>query len=230
MPFAFENFRGVVGDQLRLARGNHRVAVTGLALTLLTMIPSLSHQQVGGITYVEYPLICWLVMGVIRVSPAIPLNTRLARYIVEVARLGTAFEHLLANRLNTAACSASVARGRIKRLGMKLAVNSPDPFTALPPDLYSVIPPVPAAPPAFTYLATPPAAHNSTLEMFVGAGRTLQPLADAEPILQPRMSPPERLAGQGFDYFFTPALEQVQEAFPAAFRPLIDPIDVKLAC
>ena len=44
--------------------------------------------------------------------------------------------------------------------------------------------------------------------------------------MQPRMTPQDRLAGQGFDYFFTPALEQVQEAFPAAFRPLLDPIDL----
>ena len=111
MPFAFENFPGVVGDALRLARGDHRVALTGIALTLLTMIPSLPHQQAGGITYVEYPLICWLVMGVIRVSPAIPLNTRLARYIVHVVRLGVAFEHLLANELKTSACSVSGCQG-----------------------------------------------------------------------------------------------------------------------
>ena len=158
MPFAFEDFPGVIGDQLRTARGDHRVAVTGLALTLLTMIPSLFHQQVGGITFVEYPLLCWLLLGVIRVAPVIPPNTPLARYIVSVIRLGVAFEHLLANGLNTAACSMSVTRGRIKRLGMKLAVNEPGPYTAVPPDLYAVILPVPLAPPAFTYLATPLAA------------------------------------------------------------------------
>ena len=226
MPFAFTQHPGQIGDQLTIARGDHRAVVTGAALTLLTMITSLPHQQVGAVITIDFPFLCWLMLGVIRLSAHIAPNTNIAQCIVHVSRLGIALEHMLTNGLDTTPCSASVARTRVKRLGVQLAGADPIPFTILPGDLYLVVLPPPAVPPAVAPLAWPVTANVSTIGMFVGADLTMQPLADAEAIWQPRMLPNQRLAGQGFDFYYTPAVEALQASVPAALRPLLSPNDL----
>ena len=136
MPFAFTTHPGLIGDQLTIARVDHKAVVTGAALTLLTMITSLPYQQFGAVTTIDLPFLCWLLLGVIRLSNHIPPNTAIAQCIINVSRLGIALEHMLTNGLDTTPCSASVARTRVKRLGVQLAASDPTPFTALPGDLY----------------------------------------------------------------------------------------------
>ena len=190
------------------------------------MITSLPYQQLEAVTTIDLPFLCWLLLGVIRLSNHIPPNTAIAQCIIHVSRLGIALEHMLTNGLDTTPCSASVARIRVKRLGVQLAGSYPIPFTVLPMDLYPVVLPPPAPPPAIIQLAWPVTANVSTIDMFVGADLTMQPLADAEPIWQPRMFPNQRLAGQGFDFYYTPAVDALQATVPVALRPLLAPLDL----
>ena len=116
MPFAFTQHPGQNGDQLTIARGDHRAVVTGAALILLSMITSLPYQQVGAVVTIDFPFLCWLMLGVTSLSALIAPNTTIAQYIIHVSRLGIALEHVLTNGLDTTPCSASVARIRVKRL------------------------------------------------------------------------------------------------------------------
>ena len=47
------------------------------------------------------------------------------------------------------------------------------------------------------------------------------PLADAEPVLLPRVNPPERVAGGGFDFFFTPAVAIIDARMRGAMMQTI---------
>ena len=110
---------------------------TGPSVVLATMIPTFgARMHPDGSASFLLRQIQWLLLVVIRPGADIPLNTLLRDLIIDVGRLGAAFDMLVANRLDTSPCSPSVARARIKALGMRLAVGDPIPFTAMMVDLY----------------------------------------------------------------------------------------------
>ena len=96
--------------------------------------------QANGV--LRYPLVfvAWLLLPVIRPGNDVPDATLLADVILHVARLGVAFERCILGGLDTSACTPSVARARIKRLGLRLAVLDPAPFTAVNADWYPTVP------------------------------------------------------------------------------------------
>ena len=76
MPFDFEDFPGLGGIQLRLARGYHEVLITGSSLVLLNMTPDAKIYQAGNNTYCDLSYINWLLLPVLRLDSAIPAATR----------------------------------------------------------------------------------------------------------------------------------------------------------
>tara|TARA_B110001450_G_scaffold154698_1_gene144299 strand:+ start:611 stop:10615 length:10005 start_codon:yes stop_codon:yes gene_type:complete len=164
-----------------------------------------------------YPLVIifWLFLSIIRLGDDVPPAALLADFVVNVQRLGVAFERCIAGGLDLTPCSPSVARARIKRVGLKLAVGDAVPFTAVLADLYPCEP----SPPIGGVVqpnAVPAEAAVATYIWMVAGDGTLEPLADAEPILLPRIMPNERVAGCGFDFYFTAAVAASQVGMPAA--------------
>ena len=75
-----------------------------------------------------------------------------------------------------------------------------------------------------------PASHPNTaatalLLWFVANDGTFEPLSDAEPVLLPRVNPPERVAAGGFDYYFTPAVAIIDARMLAALLALLPVVD-----
>ena len=211
--------------QIRVARDDHPVDATGPAMGLSNMVPAVpAIAQANGA--LRYPLvfIYWLILPIVHWGADIPGGTVLADFLVGVERCGTALERCILGGLDMSPCTISVARARIKRLGIRLFQLDPAPFTAMFADLYPTTPTPPVAG------VVMPAAHPDTaaialLMWFVANDDTFEPLADAEPVLQPRVNPPERVAGGGFDFFFTPAVAIIDARMPAALLALLPVID-----
>ena len=105
------------------------------------MIPAFSATlQPDGSAIFQLRQIYWLLLVIIRPGADITVNERLVDYLIHVSRLGAAFDRLVQAQLNMTVCSPSVARARIKALGLRVALEDPIPFTAMAADLYAVIP------------------------------------------------------------------------------------------
>ena len=211
--------------QARINRGEHTVDASGPCMSLQTMVPSIiAMPQANGV--LRYPLVfvAWLLLPVIRPGNDVPDATLLADVILHVARLGVAFERCILGGLDTSACTPSVARARVKRLGLRLAVIDPAPFTAVNADWYPTVPTA-AVGGVVQPVAHPGEAAIALLLWMVGGDGTFEPLADAEAVLLPRVHPAERLAGCGFDYLFSPATQAVNATLPVGLVALIPVVD-----
>ena len=130
MPLDFEDFPGLGVAATRVNRADHPVDATGPATALHTMVPSIPGvvQPNGAL---RYPLvfISWLILPIIHPGNDIPNITPLGDFIVHAQRLGAALERCILGGLDTTACTASVARARIKRIGKRIYEIDPGPFT-----------------------------------------------------------------------------------------------------
>ena len=205
--------------------GDHPVDATGPCQALRTMVPAVP-PVILPTGELRYPLvfIYFLFLPIIHPGADIPDATMWVDFLVAVARCGVAFERCLLGGLDTSACTVSVARARLKRLGIRLFLADPAPFTAMFADLYPVTP-TPALLGAPQPQAVPPAAAVALLIWMVANDDTFELLADAEVVVQPRVDPAERVAGQGFDFYFTPALAISDAQMPAALLALVPVID-----
>ena len=68
--------------QLRVARANHDVIVTGPALVLATMVPGAPAQTVGGQLRFVLAFVDWLLLGIIHPGADIPIGTELAAFMI----------------------------------------------------------------------------------------------------------------------------------------------------
>ena len=127
MPMAFANIPGLAGFALVIARAAHNVICTGPSAVIATFIPEFRAipQPAGNAFAVALPRIMWLLLAIIRVAPGFPLGSLLVASMIHVQRLGAAFEACIAAGLNTSACSASVARKRIRRKAAELIASNP---------------------------------------------------------------------------------------------------------
>ena len=104
---------------------------------LSTMIPAVpAIAQANGL--LRYPLvfIYWLLLPIVHWGADIPDGTFVADFIIGIERCGTALERCILGGLDMSPCTVSVARARIKRLGVRIFQLDPAPFTALFADLY----------------------------------------------------------------------------------------------
>ena len=225
MPLDFEAFPGLNLGALRVARANHPVDATGPAAALNTMVPSIPGVALAN-GALRYPLefICWLFLPIVHPGNDIPVATALGDFIVHAQRFGVAFERCILGGLDTSACTASVARARIKRIGMRIFETDPAPFTSVFADLYPAEPSPPIAGLAQP-IAVPAEASAALLLWMTSSDGTFEPLGDAEPVLLPRLLPAERVAGCGFDFFFTTATTAAMAAFPAALIAVVPVAD-----
>ena len=140
MPFAFEDSPGLAGDNLRRARRLHDVQLTGPSVALSTMVPAFKPiMHADGSASILLRQAQWLLLGIICPGGDVDPDALLVDVIIHVNRLGVAFDRLVQGQLDTTACSPSVARARVKTLGMKLMLVDPAPFTARAADLYHTI-------------------------------------------------------------------------------------------
>ena len=141
MPLTFELFPGLGMAAIRVARADHPVDATGPAMGLANMIPAIPAVAQGN-GALRYPLvfIYWLLLPIVHWGPDIPDGTILADFIVGIGRCGTALERCILGGLDMSPCTVSVARARIKRLGIRLFALDPAAFTAVFADLYPTTP------------------------------------------------------------------------------------------
>ena len=221
MPLDFTLHLGLGPMALRAARGDHDVVVTGPSLALQRMIPSLS-PMINAAGLVMYPLqvVLWLILGVTRPGADIPAGTLMAEWVVHVQRLGAAFDRCILGGLDTSACTPSVARVRLKRLGARLFALDPAPFTVLNADLYATV----ASPPiagVVQPVCVPPEAAAALLLWFVSGDGTFEALGDIEPVALPRILPADRVNGGGLTFLFFPAVRYNDASMPAGLAALI---------
>ena len=118
MPIDFVAFPGIVAlANLRAARADHPVDLSGPALALQQLCPAIVGIPQGpGI--IRYPLVAvyWLILPVVRAGADIMPGVVLADFVVHAQRCGVAFERCLAGGLSVSPCTPSVARRRIKRV------------------------------------------------------------------------------------------------------------------
>ena len=232
MPLAFDNMPGLAGNMLVAARNEHDIVASGPCLVLGSFIPEF--QGVAGALantlLFAFWRVYWLLLAIIRPGPAFNRNTRLIAAAINVNRLGVAFEACIAQGLNTAACSASVARKRLRRKAAEVFLVNPAPFLAVAADLYNLImPPAPPVPVggAVAVGAIAPAnsvtASAATYEMPISGDGTFLPLADAEVILFPRFAVGDRGVGSGCDFFFETWRFQFTQTLPAVLANAIAP-------
>ena len=186
MPFDFVTLPGLTMQQQRAARGPHPIMVSGPALALSQMLPSLpGAPAAGGANALLWPCVVlyWLLLPVIHIGNDVPNGARMAEFLVHAQRLGVAFERLIVGGLRLEPCTPSVARARIKRLGIRLFMTDAAPFTAVFADFYPVEPTPPVGGVAQP-MAVPPEAAEAEVSWFVSADGTFERLADAEPIIQ----------------------------------------------
>ena len=124
MPLDFEAFAGLAGDALRTQRGAHAVFATGALVFLATMIPQFAAgtRAADGARIFALRHILWLGLAILRLGPDIPEMTSLFRYIINVTRIGAAFESLIGapGELDTSPCAPSVARRRMQRAAARV--------------------------------------------------------------------------------------------------------------
>ena len=157
MPLAFTAHPGLGMAAIRVARDDHPVDATGPAMGLRNMIPAIpAVPQANGA--LRYPLVFvyWLILPIVHWGADIPGGTVLADFIVGVERCGTALERCILGGLDMSPCTISVARARIKRLGVRIFQLDPAPFTVMFADLYPTTPTPPVAG------VVMPAAHPDT--------------------------------------------------------------------
>ena len=96
MPFDYTPHPGLNLQQTRQARGPHDVVVTGPALALATLLPSLPGvpQGAGALTW-PCVMIYWLFLPIIKPGGDYPNGTLLSDFLIHVSRLGVAFERFL---------------------------------------------------------------------------------------------------------------------------------------
>ena len=225
MPLDFLPQPGIAMMQARVNRADHAVDASGPCMSLQAMVPSIAPAQLAN-GLLRYPLvfIYWLLLPIIRPGADVPGATPLADFVLHVARLGVAFERCILGGLDTSPCTPSVARARIKKLGLRLVASDPGPFTAVFADWYPTVPTPPAGGVAQPG-AHPPEAAEALLLWLVGGDGSFEPLADAEAVILPRILPAERVAGCGFDFLFAPATAAVNATLPAALIALVPVVD-----
>ena len=209
MPLAFEDTPGLAGRRRLLARRDHDVYATGPSVALARMIPAFqAARNADGSFVFELRQILWLLLVIIRPGDDIPIDTLLKDAIVHVNRLGVALERLIACQLDLSPCSPSVARARIKLLGMAQSMIDPSYFTAAHADLYATL--------ADRVLGhtVPEEADAARLLSMVASDGTFQRLADAEVVISPRIDDSDRVAGCGLDFYFTGAREPTFQGMP----------------
>jgi hypothetical protein len=141
MPLDFEDVPGVIGNGLRLARRSHDVVATGPCVAIATMIPAFNAQmQLDGSAILQLRQVQWLLLVVIRPGDDLPAGLLVVDALVHVNRLGAAFERLVMGQLDTSPCSPSVARAKVKKLGMQLMIVDHIPFLAMTADIYASLP------------------------------------------------------------------------------------------
>ena len=237
MPLAFAAIPGLAGFPLVVARGLHPVEATGAAVVLATMVPAFLAIAGPGPAisfFFEFPQVYWLLLPAILADAGFPRNGDAVSMTVIVTRLGVAVECLIANGLNTAPCSPSVARKRIHRLAVTLRAGPlVAQFRALAAEAYMLeMPPLPAPPPpggavaGVVPAAASPTAAAALIGIFIGTDGSFTPLADAEPIMFPRFAVAQRGAGSGVDFFFEPWRASIVASLPAAMVAAIPDVDV----
>jgi hypothetical protein len=157
---------GVLGDDLREARGGHSVHLRGESLALLEMVPELAAVAVDAAPpnvntkVVPYGKVSWIISPtLIADREDLPLQPLVFRHVVEPLRLGIAFEVLRGTHgLDTTPCSMSVARARLAKLAKSARLIDPVPFTVPADEWYRVqLAPVGGAPmPAVPAVLAPP--------------------------------------------------------------------------
>ena len=157
MPFSWANIAGLGPDALRAARAQHPVFLTGTCLVLETVVPEfIAIAHANNSREYTFRQIYWLFMGVIHPGDDIPPAQLFYCCMIHVARLGTAFEDMLANGLDTTPCTPSVARARFRATGRERFSINPAPYIALAADLYPLeIPPAIAVPAGVAAVAAP---------------------------------------------------------------------------
>ena len=242
MPASFEHFVGLSDDQLRAARRDHDVHLTGASLALCVMVPSLSSSPgPGGATVVLLRDFFWLMLSACRPGADIQRTTRLAPYLVHPSRCGVALDACIAAGMDTSpAKSASVARARIASFAANLFRSEPAAFLVSMADLYVVtlrLPPPPLAlvvglagpvPAPPLPQAHPPAADLAELRWFVDDLGTFAPLSFAESIICPRIFPEERKPAAGWDFLLGPAAAHALKHLPVLMQPQMDQSELAL--
>ena len=147
-----------------------------------------------------YSFVAWLLLPSLVVARSeLPMQPKLYRFIVDAGRLGAALAAMLTRfGLDTAACSPSVARARMRALSThaRTAIDA-TPFVVVAADWYlvQVTPVHPApAPPA---LAVPAAFLHIDLEMMLEPDDGLGTLGAFEALAQRRVTFADRLAPSG---------------------------------
>ena len=123
MPLNFTQHDGIVGDDLRRARGAHNVLATGPCTVLANFIPAWNAATNEDGAYIfQLRQILWAVLALLRPGDDIPPDLLLVQYIVHVSRAGRAFERILLppGNLNVAACCPSVARQRMVEAALRV--------------------------------------------------------------------------------------------------------------
>ena len=84
MPLEWDDHPGLQGDQLRVARGPHRVTASGLCATIASWIPQFPSQAgQGGATFIfELTPILWLILAIMRLADDVLPDTLLFQYRV----------------------------------------------------------------------------------------------------------------------------------------------------
>ena len=235
MPLEWDDHPGLQGDQLRVARGPHRVTASGLCATIASWIPQFPSQAgQGGTTFIfELTPILWLILAIMRLADDVLPDTLLFQYIVHVTVLGVALELCLdpygPGALDTTPCNPSVARRRLREAAERVRAVNPLAFDVPMASLYQVImpapaPPLPPQPPvaqgqAPIVVGVQPLAYNAhaaaaRMRQLVSRDDTLLALADAELELQPRITEQERDMHSGADFFFTVGAQVVAAGTP----------------
>ena len=187
--------------------------MTGAALTLLTMITSLPSPASGGSHHNRLPLPLLAYVGSDQTSAPLPptLPWRVHHPGIPARDRTRA---LLANGLDTTACSASVARGRVKRLGFKLAGADP----TLSRSSRGSVPRGVAASGCTACRRTARVAGYRKvprLSMFVGADLTHATSGGCRADLATADDPePTTWRGKGLTTFYTPPWSRLQASCP----------------
>ena len=146
MPANFADIQGLAGAQLIAARGEHEVELTGPTRELVVMVPSIRVAPALGqlaapgvlaqIELVTLPSLAWLMLAALYPGDDIPAGQLLIEGLVLPQRFGAAFDRCVLAGMDTTACTASVARERLRAMAAQTRGTDPVPFTVVHADLY----------------------------------------------------------------------------------------------
>ena len=141
MPLSFIAFPALTLEEARVARGHHRVDVSGAASVLITFVPELAASAApngDGHYLLDLSVVYWLLLPPLTLGADVPAIVPLADVMVDPARCGIALERLLLAGLDASPCELTVARKRIKDHAASVRLIDPASFQVGFNDLYMV--------------------------------------------------------------------------------------------